>query len=139
MKIAVIHGPNLNLLGKREPDIYGTKTLMELNQEIENHFADKNELKFFQSNHEGAIIDFLHDTSGWSDAFIINPAAYTHTSYAIRDAISAINVPCVEVHLSDINKRESFRKTSVIKPVCVKQISGLGFQSYISAIKFLLS
>jgi 3-dehydroquinate dehydratase-2 len=95
-------------------------------------------LKFFQSNHEGALIDFVHAQRTWADGMVLNPAAYTHYSYAIRDAISAVNLPTVEVHLSDINRREPFRKKSVIRDVCVKQISGLGWASYVEGIRFLV-
>ncbi len=138
-RILVIHGPNLNLLGEREPQIYGLLTLDELNAKLKEFAAEqKIELKIFQSNHEGAIIDTLHQERHWADGIVINPGAYTHYSYAIRDAIAAVGKPTVEVHLSDITKREPFRRKSVIKDVCVAQICGLGWRSYIEGVKKLL-
>ena len=138
--IVVINGPNLNLLGEREPEIYGSQTLEELNREIEEYAEGKDvELKFFQSNHEGEIIDLLHKFRNDSDGFILNPGAFTHYSYAIRDAVAAVSPPVVEVHLSDIQSREEFRKISVIEPVAAKQFSGDGIGSYFKAIDFLLS
>lgn len=137
-RILVIHGPNLNLLGEREPHIYGALTLEELNHKLREFAAEHGlELKIFQSNHEGAIIDRLHQERHWADGIVINPGAYTHYSYAIRDAIAAVGKPTVEVHLSDIHRREPFRKISVIKDVCVAQICGLGWQSYIEGLKVL--
>jgi len=139
MNILIIHGPNLGFLGKREPEIYGRLTLRELNSTIKNHAASKKaRVRVFQSNCEGRIIDLIAANAAWADSLIINPAAYTHYSYAIRDAIKASGLPAVEVHLSDISKREPFRKTSVVKPVCVKQIMGLGAGSYLAAIDFCL-
>ena len=138
--ILIINGPNLNLLGEREPEIYGSQTLEELNREIEEYADGKDvELKFFQSNHEGEIIDLLHKFRNDSDGFILNPGAFTHYSYAIRDAVAAVSPPVVEVHLSDISSREEFRKISVIEPVAAKQFSGEGVGSYFKAIDFLLS
>ncbi len=139
-KILIIHGPNLNLLGEREPDIYGRLTLDDVNQHI-TEFAAKNkiEIKIFQSNHEGELIDFLHVNRKWADGIVINPGAFTHYSYALRDAIAGIQLPAVEVHLSDIYKREEFRKISVIKEVCIQQISGKGLNSYIEGLKFLIN
>ncbi len=138
--ILVIHGPNLNLLGEREPEVYGAQTLRDVNREITNHAFLKNlNVRFYQSNHEGKIIDCIHKNRRWADGLVINPGAFTHYSYALRDAISAIGRPAVEVHLSDIHKREAFRKISVIKPVCIKQISGKGIQSYIEGIETLLN
>ncbi|MCH7887325.1 MAG: 3-dehydroquinate dehydratase, partial [Candidatus Marinimicrobia bacterium] len=123
--IVIINGPNLNLLGEREPEIYGSQTLEELNHVIEEYASGKNlKLKFYQSNHEGEIIDILHNHRNDSDGFILNPGAYTHYSYAIRDAVAAISPPVVEVHLSDIQSREEFRKISVVEPVAAKQFSG---------------
>ena len=138
MNILIINGPNLNLLGKREPEIYGYETLEDINKMIDME-ASKSDVNidFFQSNHEGAIIDRIHEAMGVIDAIIINPGAYTHYSYAIRDAISSVNIPTIEVHLSDIHSREEFRKVSVIKDVCVKQISGLGPKGYINALNDL--
>jgi len=137
-KILVIHGPNLNLLGTRETNIYGTLTMKEINSKIKQAAGSKAELKFFQSNGEGEIIDFIHKHRKWADGILINPAAYTHYSYAIRDAIAAVELPCVEVHLSDIKKREPFRRKSVIKAVCTAQISGLGWKSYTEGLARLL-
>lgn len=131
-KILVIHGPNLNLLGSRETSIYGTASLDSINAKLnEQAFLNKVELTIFQSNHEGDIVDIIGKSAkdGFS-AIVINPAAYTHTSVAIRDAISAVNVPSVEVHLSNIYKREEFRHQSLIAPACVGQVSGFGVQSY---------
>ncbi|MBN2092389.1 type II 3-dehydroquinate dehydratase [candidate division KSB1 bacterium] len=139
MNILVMHGPSLNLLGEREPGIYGTLTLQQINTEIQK-LADLNnvEVKFYQSNHEGALIDFIQKNRKWANGLLINPGAYTHYSYALRDAIASVSVPTVEVHLSDINKREEFRRISVIAPVCIKQISGLGLQSYLQGLEFLI-
>jgi 3-dehydroquinate dehydratase II len=138
VRVLVVHGPNLNLLGEREPEIYGSETLPELNQRIRAHAkAHSMSVRFFQSNGEGEIIDALHQHRKWADAVIINPGAYTHYSYAIRDAVSSINLPCVEVHLSDLKKREKFRRLSVISPVCLKQISGWGGGSYLRALDLL--
>jgi 3-dehydroquinate dehydratase-2 len=138
MKILVIHGPNLNLLGEREPDVYGRLTLKEINKKL-SRFADtiNIEIDFFQSNHEGDIIDCLHKNRKHVAGVVINPGAFTHYSYAIRDAISAIQIPVIEVHLSDISKREAFRKNSVLKDVCLTQISGKGVNSYLEAIQVL--
>jgi 3-dehydroquinate dehydratase-2 len=139
MKIQVINGPNLNMLGIREPDIYGTLTLNEINESIALKGKEIGiNLNFFQSNHEGDIIDKIHDCYGKMDGIVINPGAFTHYSIAIRDAIASVGIPTVEVHLSDINSREDFRKISVIKSVCVKQIWGKGIASYIEAIEFLV-
>ena len=138
--ILVIHGPNLNLLGEREPDVYGAKTLRDVNQEILSYARNKNvKIRFFQSNHEGNIIDTIHKNRHWMDGMVINPGAFTHYSYAIRDAISAVDKPAVEVHLSDIQKRENFRKISVTKPACIAQISGKGIKGYLEGIETLLT
>lgn len=139
-KIRVINGPNLNLLGIREPGIYGTQTLADLEKRLKNEASTYGiELDFFQSNHEGAIIDSIHNAfnSGYK-GLIINPGAFTHYSYAIRDAISAVKIPCIEVHLSNTNAREDFRTKSVIAPVCTGQINGLGFDSYSAALFVLI-
>jgi len=131
MKILVLHGPNLNLLGKREPDKYGLKTLDGINQELEGLAKNLGvEIEIFQSNSEGSLVDKIQEAAGKFDGILINPAAYTHTSIAIRDAISGINLPCVEVHLSNIHSREEFRHHSYIAHVCVGQISGFGEDSY---------
>jgi 3-dehydroquinate dehydratase-2 len=141
MRLLVIHGPNLNLLGRREPEIYGRQTLAELDAAIKEHAARRGvAVEIFQSNHEGAIIDRIHAALGDGqdhpacDALIINPGAYTHYSLAIRDAIAGIGIPAIEVHLSDIHAREEFRRRSVIAEVCREQISGLGVGSYLAAI-----
>lgn len=136
MKILVIHGPNLDLLGKREPDVYGKTTLDEINSNLKK-LAKKHkvELEIFQSNHEGDIVDRIGKSAKEKmDKIIINPAAYTHTSVAIRDAIAACGVPAIEVHLSNIYAREEFRHTSLIAPVALGQISGFGPRSYYLAL-----
>ena len=139
MNILVINGPNLNLLGTRNPEIYGSETLEELMMWLENSTeGKKHQFKFYQSNHEGEIIDMLHDEREWCQGIIINPGAYAHYSYAIRDAISSINIPIVEVHISDINNREDFRKKSVISDVCKATISGKGKNSYLEGLRFLI-
>ncbi len=132
MKILVIHGPNLNLLGSRETSVYGTASLDDINARLALQARISGaELVFFQSNHEGDIVDIIGKSGkDGVSAIVINPAAYTHTSVAIRDAISAVNIPAVEVHLSNIYKREEFRHESLIAPVCVGQVSGFGIQSY---------
>lgn len=138
--IIIINGPNLNLLGEREPEIYGSQTLEELNREIEEYADGKNlKLDFYQTNHEGEIIDLLHEFRKDCDAYILNAGAFTHYSYAIRDAVAAVSPPVVEVHLSDIKTREEFRKNSVIEQVAAKQFSGEGVGSYLKAIDFILS
>ena len=138
MNILVINGPNLNLLGEREPEIYGSETLEELMIWLETTPEAINiDFKFYQSNHEGEIIDTIQDERHWCQGIIINPGAFSHYSYAIRDAIVSVNRSTVEVHLSDIKKRESFRKKSVISDVCLKTISGKGKTSYLEALKYL--
>lgn len=140
MKVQVIHGPNLNMLGIREIGVYGKMTLEDINLEIEKVAKqNKIEISIFQSNHEGAIIDKIHSCFGTVQGIIINPGAFTHYSYAIRDAIASVNIPTIEVHLSNIEDREAFRKTSVTKEVCVKQIMGKGYLSYIEAIEKIKS
>ncbi len=138
-KILFIHGPNLNLLGKREPEIYGHLTLQQVNEQIAA-LAEKCQVEpvFFQSNHEGRLIDFLHEHRRDAAGVVINPGALTHYSYALRDAIAAINLPAVEAHLSDIHRREAFRHISVIREVCLAQISGLGVESYRRALEVVL-
>lgn len=138
-RILIIHGPNLNMLGVREPQIYGMNTLKQINEQI-GTFAQLNgvEVDFFQSNQEGALIDAIQGSLGVYEGIVINPAAYTHYSIAIRDAIASVDVPAVEVHLSDISQREAFRQISVIKDVCLCQISGKGVNSYTEGIKILL-
>ena len=138
MKFLVINGPNLNLLGLREPDIYGSKNFEALESFIKASCADEGiEAELYQSNHEGAIVDKIQAAYGVFDGIVINPAAYTHTSVAILDALKAVSVPTIEVHLSDINSREDFRKHSYVSLVAVKTICGLGFEGYRQAIKFL--
>ena len=140
MNLLFINGPNLNLLGKRESDIYGIESLDQIiNWVTERIKTNENEIHWFQSNSEGKIIDKLHwALSNDVDGIIINPGAYTHYSIAIRDAISSIKIPTIEVHLSDIENRENFRKISVIKDVCISQISGLGKLGYLKAAQALL-
>ena len=139
MNILVINGPNLNLLGTRNSEIYGSETLEELMMWLENSTEGKNHhFKFYQSNHEGEIIDFIHDERHWAQGIIINPGAFTHYSYAIMDAIKSVNIPTVEVHITDVKKRDDFRKKSVIAPACIKQISGLGKHSYLEGVKELI-
>lgn len=138
MKILIVNGPNLNLLGEREPDVYGRDSLADINHWISTHNACQNhDLTFYQSNHEGALIDFLHAQRNRADGLVINAGALTHYSIALRDAIVGCQLPTVEVHLSDIHAREDFRKVSVIEEVCITQISGLGKQGYIDAIDVL--
>jgi len=140
MKILVINGPNLNMLGIREPDIYGRKTYADLVEYIKNH-AEKNgiETEFFQSNHEGSIVDAIQDAYQNFDAIVMNPAAYTHTSVAILDALKSVGIPTVEVHISDISTREEFRKFSYVSLAAVKTICGEGFDGYLHAIDYLKS
>lgn len=139
MKLLVINGPNLNLLGLREKHIYGTQdynTLCEMIKEKCN--AENIDVELFQSNHEGVIVDKIQQAYGVFDAIVINPAAYTHTSVAILDALKAVSIPTVEVHISDINTREEFRKFSYVSMYAEKTIAGLGFEGYIKAIDYLL-
>jgi len=136
MRLLVIHGPNLNLLGVRKPEIYGNKTLQQIDAQIaEEAKALSVTVQMLQSNHEGAIIDALHEARANTSAVILNPGAYTHYSYAIADAISAIGIPVIEVHLSNIYAREAFRRTSVIAPVCMGTIAGFGAESYLLAMR----
>ena len=140
MKVLIINGPNLNLLGIREPDIYGSETLTDiedwLNKQSE---ANSHSINWFQSNQEGEIIDCIHKAMGRFEGIIINPGALTHYSYSLRDAISSVNIPTVEVHLSDIHNRENFRKNSVIKDVCIGQITGIGKAGYLEGLIKLIT
>ena len=139
MNILVINGPNLNLLGTREPEIYGSDTLEELMMWLEtNPISSDHSFKFYQSNHEGEIIDTIQDERHWTKGILINPGAFSHYSYAIRDAIASVVIPTVEVHLTDIYNREEFRKKSVISPICINQVIGLGKDSYIKGLELLL-
>lgn len=136
MRILVLNGPNLNLLGTREPDTYGSKTLKDLETLIVGRFPEI-EFRFEQSNHEGVMLDCLHAARAY-DGVVLNAAAYTHTSIALRDAIAAIEVPTIEVHLSNVHAREEFRHRSLIAPVCRGVISGLGMTGYVLAVEALL-
>ena len=139
MKILVINGPNLNMLGIREPDIYGKSTYKDLIDMISDHAEKKEvEVEFYQSNHEGGIVDKIQSAYGNTDGIIINPAAYTHTSIAILDALKSVAIPTVEVHISAIEEREDFRKRSYVFLVAKKTITGKGFDGYIEALDYLL-
>jgi 3-dehydroquinate dehydratase-2 len=136
MRVLVIHGPNLNLLGEREPDVYGTQTLAEIDARVAQLAGElKLDVRSVQHNSEGAIVDELHAARTAYDAVIINPGAFTHYAYAIADAIAAIGIPVIEVHLSNIFARESFRRVSVVAPVCAGTISGFGVDSYLLALR----
>lgn len=139
MKILVINGPNLNMLGIREKEIYGTETYADLTKLLEKTFTEeKIDGEIYQSNHEGALVDRIQQAYfDGTDAIVINPAAYTHTSIAILDALKAVSLPAVEVHLSDVSQREDFRQVSYAGKACVKTIMGKGFQGYVEAIRFL--
>ncbi|MEF2244841.1 MULTISPECIES: type II 3-dehydroquinate dehydratase [unclassified Paenibacillus] len=134
-KIAVFNGPNLNMLGIREPGIYGSETLSSIEEMLKEHAAALDvELHFFQTNHDGAMIDAIHAAFGKLDGIIMNPGAWTHYNYAIRDALTTVNLPVIEVHLSNIHKREAFRHHSVVAPIAVGQIAGLGSYGYVLAL-----
>ena len=138
MKILIINGPNMNMLGIREPEIYGNKTYQDLIDYIDTERGDKNDIYYFQSNHEGEIIDAIQQAYyDKIDGIVINPAAYTHYSIAVLDALRSVSVPAVEVHLSDISARESYRQLSVTKDGCIAQIMGRGVQGYLDASEIL--
>jgi 3-dehydroquinate dehydratase-2 len=139
LKILLIHGPNLNLLGKREPEHYGTMTFESINEKM-TRIAGENdvELSAFQSNSEGALIDAIQAAANWASGIVINPGAYGHYSYALRDALSAVNLPTIETHMSNIHAREEFRHTTVISPVVLGCITGLGWRSYECGLRALI-
>ena len=138
-QILLMHGPNLNLLGVREPDVYGAATLAEINERLTTLAVERDvELRTFQSNSEGALVDALHEAMPWADGVIFNPGAYTHTSVALRDAIAGTGLKVIEVHLSNVHAREEFRHKSLLAPVCVGQISGFGWRSYALGLEGLL-
>ncbi len=139
-KFLLMNGPNLNMLGLRDPAIYGTDTLASIEAEVVAYGAQHGvQIDCFQSNHEGALIDKLHEAHGVYDGIVYNPGAHTHYSYALHDAVECIDVPVVEIHISDISKREEFRRTSVIAPACVAQIKGKGKAGYLEAVDVLLA
>ncbi len=140
MKILVINGPNLNMLGIREPDIYGNNSYENLCDNIEKYCRENGvEVEIYQSNHEGCLVDKIQNAYGNTDGIVINPAAYTHTSVALLDALKSVGIPAVEVHISDVSKREDFRQISFVRSACVKTISGHGTKGYIEAIEFLVN
>jgi 3-dehydroquinate dehydratase-2 len=140
MKILVLHGPNLNMLGLREPEVYGSTTLAQINDRLAQDALELGaELSFLQSNHEGVLIDAIHAAFQVQQGILINPAAFTHTSVALRDAIASVNIPTVEVHLSNVYKREEFRHHSFIAPIAIGQISGFGAESYRLGLRALVA
>jgi 3-dehydroquinate dehydratase-2 len=136
--ILILHGPNLNLLGTREPQVYGNHRLEDINEALTSRAAELGvQVRCFQSNHEGELIDALHEARDWADGVVFNPGAYTHTSVALRDAISAIEISVVEVHLSNVYAREQFRHKSLLAPVCIGKITGFGWRSYLLGLQAL--
>ena len=139
MKLLVLNGPNLNFLGIREPEIYGKETLDDLCRMIEKYCTERGvEVEFYQSNHEGDLVDAIQQAYGRIDGIVFNPAAYTHTSVALGDALKAVAIPTVEVHISDVTTREDFRQVSYVRPACIATVMGLGFNGYLKAVDLLL-
>jgi 3-dehydroquinate dehydratase-2 len=137
-KILILHGPNLNLLGQREPEVYGELTLAEIDSRLKKSGENLGfEVRSFQSNGEGMLIDALHEAQDWASGVVFNPGGYTHTSVALRDAVAAISLPVIEVHLSHVDAREDFRRLSLISPACIGRISGFGWRSYDLALQAL--
>lgn len=139
MKILVLNGPNINMLGIREPNLYGTENYDTLVQKIKDYCDERGiETSFFQSNHEGDLVDKIQQAFGVFDAIVMNPAAYTHTSVALLDALKAVKIPCVEVHISDVSAREDFRQVSFVRAACFKTVSGLGTDGYLRAVDAII-
>lgn len=139
MKILILHGPNLNLLGTREPEVYGLMTLDDINNKLTELAKELGvEIKCLQSNHEGALIDALHDARTWANGVVFNPGGYTHTSVALRDAITAIQIPVIEVHISNVYAREEFRHVSMISAVCKGKVVGFGWRSYLLGLRAIV-
>ena len=139
MRILIINGPNINMLGIREPEVYGKRTYQDLIHYVEGAAQALDvEVDFFQSNHEGALVDRIQEALGIYDGIVMNPAAYTHTSIALLDALKAVQIPCVEVHISDVSEREDYRQVSYVREACVATISGKGFDGYVEGIRILI-